>query len=91
MDTNRTTIQALNVGDQIRVTFAPRSSSSPDDVRTVTVTEAPEAGRFTVAVSSGKVRPGHNPGGAIMDLGGELFFWPTMNQKPARLRSVTRI
>ena len=88
---NRETIRTLTVGDKVRVTFAPLSSTSPDSVRTVTVSAPPVNGSLTTGVSSGKVRPGRNPGGAILEIGGELFFCPTMNQPMRRLRSVTRI
>lgn len=79
---------ALQPGDWVEVTYAPRSSSSPDEKRTVIV-EA-RSGRH-VYVTSGKVRPGHRSGGAIHDYGGgEFYFQPTAQQPIRRVFALHR-
>jgi hypothetical protein len=83
--TARTVLASAKVGDRLRVTFAPRSSTSPDETREVVVTEVANGRVFT---TSGKVRPGAVSGGAILDYGDTLYFQPTMAQAIREVRTL---
>lgn len=78
----RSVLYSLRPGDKVTIVFAPLSSSSPNEKRTVTVDEIADLGgkRYAYTVS-GRVRPGNPSGGAIMDYGGgDYYFQPTMRQ-----------
>ena len=77
------TLATLQVGDKVRLTFAPESSTSPLATRSVTVTGRDENRIYT---SSGNQRPGRIGGGAIRIDG--LSFQPTMYQQARRLLSI---
>lgn len=84
-ETIRTALTEATNAARIRITFAARSSTSPDEVREVTVTG--KDGRH-IYTTSGKVRPGHTSGGAILDYGDVFYFQPTLAQAIREVRSV---
>lgn len=85
---------SLRPSDKVEIVFEPRSSSSPNDKRTVTVTHLSGgtlAGRY-VYVTSGRVIPGNFSAGAIIDYGsGDFYYQPTMQQPIRRVISLQRI
>lgn len=85
-------LHALRPGDKVEVIFEPKSSSSPNDKRTVTVTGVQDVGqdrRRHVYTTSGRVMPGNFSGGAIMDYGdGEMYFQTTMTAQVRRVISL---
>ena len=78
-------IQNLSAGTKIEITFAPRSSTSPMMVRTVTVESVVNHSVYT---SSGRVRSGHIAGGRIYERDGQWFYQPTMQQPIARVSAM---
>lgn len=93
------TLRSLRAGDRVEVVFAPRSSSSPDEKRVLTVTtDSREGGSGTrVYTTSGKVVPGNVSGGSITDYGewsnGQhgVVYQPTMQQNIRDVRSLRRV
>lgn len=83
-------LASLKEGDKVTVVFEPRSSSSPNDKRTVVITStAVYGGRKHAYFASGRVRSGNPSGGAIMDYGGgDYYFQPTMAQQIRRIVSL---
>ena len=80
------TLATLQTGDKVRLTFAPASSSSPPDTRSVTVTGRDENAIYT---TSGRQRCGQIAGGAILvAFYDEPHFQPTMHQQVRRLLSI---
>lgn len=86
-------LHALRPGDKVEVIFEPKSSSSPNDKRTVTVTSIQDLGedrRRHASTTSGKVMPGIPAGGMIrvgFD-GNDVQFQPTMRTQIKRVISL---
>lgn len=85
-------LHELRPGDKVEVVFEPKSSSSPNDKRTVTVTSVQDLGKDQhrhAYTTSGRVMPGIPAGGAIMDYGGgDLYFQATMRTPIKRVISL---
>jgi hypothetical protein len=92
-----TVLRSLRKGDRVEVVIAPRSSSSPDERRTLEVTSDGSEGAsgYRVYTSSGRVRPGNVAGGMIIDWsnwgdgGNGVVYQPTLAQNPRAVRSIT--
>lgn len=86
-------LASLQPGDVVEIIFAPRSSSSPNDKRTVTVTSVRQGREGVDAyTTSGKVRPGAVAGGVLRGgVGGEVLYQPTMQQGYRRVLSLRRL
>lgn len=87
MDTAET-FALLASGDRVEITIPGRSSSSPNEVRTVAVQSRDGRNVYT---TSGKVNPGNIGGGAILDYGDALYFQPTMKQPIRRILALRRV
>lgn len=93
------TLRSLRAGDRVEVVFAPRSSSSPDERRVLTVTTDGRGGGsgYRVYTTSGRVVPGNFSGGSITDYGewtkGQhgVVYQPTMQQAIRDVRSLRRV
>lgn len=81
----RSTLASVKAGDRLRITIAPRSSTSPDEVREVVVSKVVDGRVYT---TSGKVRPGNISGGAVLDYGTTIYFQSTMAQPIREVRTL---
>lgn len=85
-------LRSLEKGDKVTIVFAARSSTSPDDTRTVTVTGVAMLSKLNVYVTSGRTRPGSFSGGIISDWGdGRYLYQPTMQQEVRLVRSLQKV
>jgi hypothetical protein len=85
-------LRSLGKGDKVTIVFAARSSTSPDDTRTVTVTGVAMLSTLHVYVTSGRTRPGSFSGGVISDWGdGRYLYQPTMQQEVRLVRSLQKV
>lgn len=88
---NAAILRSLQEGDKVEVIFAPRSSTSPDEKRTLTVTGAHSGVFYNIFVTSGKVRPGSFAGGNISDHGDSIYYQPTMQQAIREVRTLRKL
>lgn len=86
----RETLRTLRPGDKVEVVFDPKSSTSPPDKRTVTITEVKPGASdsYYAFTTSGRVMPGNVTGGMLRDGYGDFVFQTTMTASPRRVISL---
>lgn len=88
---NAAILRSLQEGDKVEVIFAPRSSTSPDEKRTLTVTGSHSGTFYNVYVTSGRVMRGNFSGGSISDYGDAIYYQPTMQQALREVRMLRKL
>lgn len=87
--TNAQVLRSLREGDKVEIVFAARSSTSPDERRTLTVTGVHSGVFYNVFTTSGRVMRGNISGGNISDHGDALYYQPTMLQPIREVRTLS--